>query len=152
MREAVIATGRRWMLVLEPGEEMLSSVTAWAERIGVTAATVDMFFGALRSVRLIATTEPVDDPEPPLPEEVEVAYLEGIGAGSIVTVDGHPRVHLHVAAGAKAQGGVAYAGHVLSAETHYTMEMVVQEIVSPQLRLEPSAEFGIGCVHFEEEA
>jgi predicted DNA-binding protein with PD1-like motif len=136
------------MLVLEPGEEVLATVTRWAEREGVTSATVDMFFGALRSARLIATNGEMADPEPPLPDQVELAYLEGVGAGSIGTVDGRTVVHLHLAAGAKGEAGAAYAGHLLAAETHYTLEMVVQEVLDPVFRLEPDAVFGINCLHF----
>ena len=150
MRATNVTLGRRWMLVLEPGEEVLATVTQWAEREGVTSATVDMFFGALRSARLIATNGEMVDPEPPLPDQVDVTYLEGVGAGSIGTVDGRTVVHLHLAAGAKGEGGAAYAGHLLAAETHYTLEMVVQEVLDPVFRLEPDAAFGINCLHFDE--
>ncbi|MGW9114639.1 PPC domain-containing DNA-binding protein [Microbacterium sp. NPDC055683] len=147
MRSAQIVAGRRWVLVLEPGEELVGTVSAWAERIGVRAATVE-FFGAFRSARLIAATEPVADPEPPLPQQVEVTYLEGVGSGSIGLADGGPSVHLHIAAGVKEQGGAAYAGHLLAAEVHYTVEVVVQEAVGPDFVLRPLPGFGINALHF----
>lgn len=150
MRSAELTLGRRFVVVLDPGEEMLSALAGWAAQHEVASATVDMFFGAFRGVGLIATHEPVADPEPPLPARVDVAYVEGVGAGSIATVDGAPVAHLHIAAGAKDAGGAAYAGHVLHAETHYTVEVVVQEVLAPSFAPEPSAEFGIPCMHFRD--
>ena len=148
MRSAHLTTGRRFLIVLDPGEELLATVSSWAAENGVTSATIDMFFGAFRRIGLIAGHEPVDDPEPPLPASVEVTYLEGVGAGSISTTDGVPRAHLHIAAGVKSAAGAAYAGHVLYAETHYTVELVVQEILEPTFAPQLSAEFGIPCMHF----
>ncbi|MCX6502848.1 MAG: DNA-binding protein [Microbacterium sp.] len=148
MRSAALTTGRRFLVVLDPGEDLLETVSSWAVAHGVTSATIDMFFGAFRRVGLIAADGPIEDPEAPLPASVDVTYLEGVGAGSISTVDGIPRAHLHVAAGVKAEAGAAYAGHVLYAETHYTVELVVQEILAPTFAPRLSPEFGIPCMHF----
>jgi predicted DNA-binding protein with PD1-like motif len=136
MRSAELTLGRRFVVVLEPGEEVLSTLADWCAREGVAQGTLELF-GAFRSLRLIAAHEPVADHEPPLAQSVEVAYLEGSGSGSISTRDGAPRVHLHLAAGAKAEGGAAYAGHVLAAEVHYTAEAVVTEVLSPRFAPAP---------------
>ena len=149
MRSAELTMGRRWVIVLEPGEEVVSSLTRWCAGEGVTAATVDMFFGAFRSARLIASHGQILDPEPPLLDEVEVTYLEGIGSGTVSVVDGAPRVHLHIAAGAKDQAGAAYAGHLLSAETHYTVEIIVHEVVAPAFGLRAHPAHGVNCLIFE---
>lgn len=112
MRSAALTTGRRFLVVLDPGEDLLETVSSWAVANGIISATIDMFFGAFRRVGLIAADGPIEDPEAPLPASVDVTYLEGVGAGSISTVDGIPRAHLHVAAGVKAEAGAPYAGHV----------------------------------------
>ena len=143
MRSAPITTGRQWMLVLEPGEELLETITDWCVRTGVTQGTITLL-GAFRSVRLIGTHGPLDDEEPPLPDAVDVAYVEGSGSGTITTVDGSPKPHIHAAVGA-----AAYAGHVLRAEAHYTVEATVTEVVSPTFVLRPDAEaFGLTSLHF----
>jgi len=148
VRSAPITTGRQWMLVLEPGEELLQTITAWCVRTGVTQGTITLF-GAFRSVRLIGTHAPLDDEEPPLPDAVDVAYVEGSGSGTITTVDGSPKPHIHAAVGVKSQGAAAYAGHVLRAEAHYTVEATVTEVVSPTFVLRPDAEaFGLTSLHF----
>lgn len=148
VRGAQITTGRQWMLVLDPGEELLETITAWCVGAGVAQATVTLF-GAFRSVRLIGTNAPLADEEPPLADAVDIAYLEGVGSGTITSVGGTPRPHIHVAAGVKSQGSTAYAGHLLRGEVHYTVEVTVTEVVSPTFALRPdSATFGLTCLHF----
>jgi predicted DNA-binding protein with PD1-like motif len=150
VRSAELQLGRRFLVVLDSGEEIVAALAAWADENAVAQATVDLFFGAFRSIRLIAAHEPAADPEPPLPAEVEVRYLEGVGSGSISRgADDATRVHLHVAAGAKDEAGLGYAGHVIAAETHYTVEVVVQEVLAPALQSvsDPRA-FGLPTLQF----
>ncbi|WP_341578381.1 PPC domain-containing DNA-binding protein [Microbacterium schleiferi] len=148
MRSAEITTGRQWMLVLDPGEELLETITAWCVSAGVTQATVSLF-GAFRSVRLIGTNAPLADEEPPLADAVDIAYLEGVGSGTITSVGGTPRPHIHVAAGVKSQGSTAYAGHLLRGEVHYTVEVTVIEVISPTFVLRHDTEaFGLTSLHF----
>lgn len=149
MRHAEIAEGRRFVLVLEPGEELLQSLQEWSRREGVRQALIRSFFGAFRQVRFIATEAPIDDEEAPLPDSVEVSYVEGVGSGSIAMHRGEPLVHLHAAVGVKREAALAYAGHVLAAVAHYTVEVVVDEVASPIMLLEPRAESaGINCLTF----
>lgn len=150
VRSALLTTGRQWMLVLEPGEELLEAITAWCVRTEVIQATVTLF-GAFRSVRLIATHAPLADQEPPLADAVDIAYVEGSGSGTVTTVDGSPRPHIHVAVGVKSQGAAAYAGHVLQAQVHYTVEVMVTEVISPTFVLRPDTQaFGLNSLHFAE--
>jgi len=148
VRSALLTTGRQWMLVLEPGEELLETISAWCARTGVAQATVTLF-GAFRSVRLIATNAPLADEEPPLADAVDVSYVEGSGSGTVTTVDASPKPHIHVAVGVKSQGAAAYAGHVLQAEAHYTVEVMVTEVISPTFVLRPDDNaFGLNSLHF----
>lgn len=148
VRSAQIETGRRWVVVLEPGEEILSTVGAWAAREGVDQALVS-FFGAFRWVRMIGAEDPVTDPEPPLPEAVEVAYVEGVGSGSIAPAGTGTRVHLHAAVGVKDQRTAGFAGHILAAEAHYTVEISILEVTSPGFVLEPDERaYGLSSLTF----
>jgi len=54
-----------------------------------------------------------------------------------------------VAAGVKSAAGAAYAGHVLAAEAHYTVEAVVTEVVAPRFVLRPDPRaHGLDCLDF----
>ena len=140
MRSDVITPGRRLLVALEPGDEVLESLAAACAAHGIDQAVVVTFSGAFRTAHLIAGTETPDDPELPLGEVTEVAYTEGIGSGTITREGDEHRVHLHVALGAKDRSGAAYAGHLLHAETHYVVEIVVDEVLAPALRREAHPE------------
>ncbi|UIN30955.1 PCC domain-containing protein [Microbacterium binotii] len=138
MQTAEIQTGRRVVVVLEPGDEILTSLADACRRHGIAQAAISTFSGAFRTVRLIAAETPAADPEAPMPTAVDVPYTEGLGSGTITTAsDGALVVHVHVAVGVKDDAARAYAGHLLSGETHYVVEVVLDEILSPVLERRP---------------
>ncbi|CAN5336557.1 hypothetical protein BH09ACT6_BH09ACT6_08200 [soil metagenome] len=141
-----LTLGRSIGVILQPGDDVLRSIVDACILHRVRQGYVPVFLGAFRSVRLIATTAGLLDPEPPLADAVDVAYTEGIGNGSFSWDEstGEPHVHLHVSVGVKEQGGLAYAGHLLAATTHYTAELVIQEVLSPTMaRVSDPAAFGL---------
>lgn len=138
MQTAEIQTGRRVVVVLEPGDEILASLADACRRHGIAQAAISTFSGAFRTVRLIAAETPATDPEAPMPTAVDVPYSEGLGSGTITSgPDGAVHVHVHVAVGVKDDAARAYAGHLLSGETHYVVEVVLEEILSPALERRP---------------
>jgi predicted DNA-binding protein with PD1-like motif len=149
MRSAYVTPGRRLIAVLEPGEEVLAAVAALCEQHEFRAAAVPVFFGAFTRVTLIGTHEPVADEDAPLPRSVTVEWVEGIGSATVAPgPDGAPAVHLHAAVGRKSAGTAAYAGHVLAAVTHYTVELVVEELTGAALSRRPDpAAHGISTLH-----
>ena len=138
MKTAFARTGRRMLVALEPGDEVLGSLAEACRAAEIDQAVISTFSGAFRSARIIAADHPAADPELPLPEVTEIGYSEGIGSGTILRdEDGTHIVHLHIAFGDKDRSGVAAAGHLLSAETHYVIEVVIDEILDPPLRRAP---------------
>jgi predicted DNA-binding protein with PD1-like motif len=132
VRSAQMLPGRRLLAVLEPGEEVLASLAALCERSQFTAAVIPVFLGAFTSVTLIGTTEPVPDEDVPLPLSTVVEWVEGFGTATVFPgPDGGPAVHLHAAVGRRSTGALGYAGHVLSAVTHYTAEVIIEEVTGP---------------------
>jgi predicted DNA-binding protein with PD1-like motif len=154
MQSAEIIAGRRFAIVLEPGDDVLSELAAACRRHDIAQAAITTLSGAFRVVRLIAAHTPAADPELPMPTAVDVPYSEGVGSGTITRgPDGEPVVHLHVAVGVKDEAGSAAAGHVLFAETHYIVEVVIEEILSPVLHRRPHPQsFGIPILDLRPDA
>jgi predicted DNA-binding protein with PD1-like motif len=138
VRSAEVSPGRRLVAALEPGEEVLAAIGALCGQYEFRAAAVPVFFGAFTRVTLIGTREPVEDEDAPLPQSTTVEWVEGLGAATVAPgEDGGLIVHLHAAVGKKSDGAVGYAGHVLSAVTHYTVELVVEEILGTAIERRP---------------
>lgn len=151
MRSAQMLPGRRLLAALEPGEEVLASLAALCERNEFTAAVIPVFLGAFASVTLIGTNEPVPDEDVPLPRSTVVEWVEGFGTATVLPgPDGAPAVHLHAAVGRRSTGALGYAGHVLSAVTHYTAEVLIEEVTGPLVqRLPDPAAHGLTTLHFQ---
>lgn len=151
MRAAELTVGRRFAVALDPGDEVLEALTKLCAEHDIRQATIPVFSGAFRSARFIAAHTPVDDQEPPLPQEVTVTYTEGIGSGTVMwdADAGRAVPHLHVALGVKNTGATGYAGHLLGGEVHYTAEVVIEEVLSPALlRVSDPRAFNIPTLHF----
>jgi predicted DNA-binding protein with PD1-like motif len=150
VRSAEVSTGRRLIVALEPGEEVLAAIGALCQQQGFRAAIVPVFFGAFTRVTLIGTREPVEDEDAPMPQSTTVEWVEGLGAATVAPGEsGELIVHLHAAVGRKSDGALAYAGHVLSAVTHYTVEAMVEEVLGPLIERRPDpAAHGLNTLRF----
>jgi hypothetical protein len=61
VRSAQVSAGRRLVVALEPGAEVLAAIGALCGQYQFRAAIVPVFFGAFTRVTLIGTREPVED-------------------------------------------------------------------------------------------
>lgn len=155
MQSALLTTGRRLALALEPGDDVLGSIAAACREHGIAQAVIVTCSGAFRRVRLIAAEDDDrPDPEEPMPDHVDVAHVEGIGSGTVTSdADGEPWVHLHLAAGVRGDSGRAVAGHVVEAESQYVVEVALDEVLAPRLLREASAATrGVPALRFAPEA
>ena len=153
MRSQLVRTGRRVLVALEPGDEVLTSIATACRRHDIAQAVVVTFSGAFRDAELIAGDHAPDDPELPSLEVTRVEYTEGIGSGTVTSEAGEHSVHLHVALGAKDRSAAATAGHLLRARTHYVVEVVLDEVLDPPLRRRPHPESsGVPVLTFDDAA
>ncbi|MCI4358546.1 MAG: DUF296 domain-containing protein [Thermoplasmata archaeon] len=100
--------GDRWMLRLEPGEEILDALGRFAQDHRLRAAAIGMGIGQFRS----ATLGYWNGQEYETHEVAEPTELISL-AGSIAEADGRPSVHLHASVGLRTHATVS--GHVLRA-------------------------------------
>lgn len=130
---------RTFALVLDTGDEPVSSIEEWASREGVSAASITAI-GAFEAVVLgYFEWEEKRYLEIPLDDQVEVVSL----LGDIALADGHAKLHAHVVVGAR--DGTARAGHLISGRVRPTLEVVVVE--SPaHLRRVKHAETGLALI------
>lgn len=138
MKSAQLTLGKRLLVTLEPGDEVLGALADACRSHGVRQALITTFSGAFRRVRLIASATAPSDPEAPMTDAVDVLYTEGIGSGTITTSPaGEVIVHVHIAVGDKSASGRAVAGHLLEGQTHYVVEVGIDEVLAPALGRAP---------------
>ena len=130
---------RTFALVLDTGDEPVSSIEQWAAGESVSAASITAI-GAFEGVVLgYFEWEEKRYLEIPMDEQVEVVSL----LGDIALIDGHPKLHAHVVVGAR--DGSAWAGHLMSGRVRPTLEVVVVESPTYLRRVE-DAESGLPLI------
>ena len=131
---------RTFILVLDEGEEAFECITAFAEREGVTAASITAS-GAFR-VATIAFFEFQAKSYRKIPVEVQSEVLSMLGD---VAVDdtGKASLHLHVVLGF--EDGSTKGGHFLEGHVRPTLEVVLRE-TPVGLRRRHRADLGIALI------
>lgn len=113
---------RTFAVILETGDEIVSSLDTFADENGLEAATFKAI-GALSEATLAYFDWDRKEYLPiPVGEQVEVASLTGdIATGP----DGKPAIHVHAVLGKR--DGSAIAGHLKSGTVRPTLEIVLTE-------------------------
>ena len=123
MRAKTIDGGseRTWTLVFDEGDEVMSSLTAFARERQLTAARFTAI-GAFRDATLGYFDWTSKSYEKiPVREQVEVLSL----VGDVALEGGAPKVHAHVVVGKR--DGSAHGGHLLDAHVRPTLEVMLTE-------------------------
>ena len=130
---------RTFAVVLEKGDEVTASLTAFAKEHGLSAAEFTGLGAFSDCVLGFFDWDKKDYRKIPIREQVEVLAL----VGNIALKDGEPKLHPHVTVG-KADG-TAHGGHLLEAHVRPILEVIVTE--SPaHLRREPDEETGLALL------
>ncbi|HZT35628.1 MAG TPA: PPC domain-containing DNA-binding protein [Nitrososphaera sp.] len=116
--------GQSTVLIFETGDEVVSTLTGFAQEQGISAANFTAI-GAFSDAGIgYFDLQKKDYLRNQVNEQVEVVSL----IGDIALDKGVPKVHAHVVLGKR--DGSALGGHLLDAHVRPTLELVLQE--SPQ--------------------
>jgi predicted DNA-binding protein with PD1-like motif len=127
---------RRFVVVLDTGEEAVDCLLAFARENRVTAAAFTGL-GAFRDATLgFFDMEKKDYERIRIDEQVEVVTL----LGNFATKDGEAKLHPHVVVSKR--NGQAFGGHLLEAHVRPTLEVVVTETPA-DLRRQTDPETGL---------
>ncbi len=112
---------RRWMLVLEIGDDPYGAIAEFAAAEDLTAASVSGI-GALSTVTFgWFDPDARDYDRTTLDEQVEVTSL----VGNVTVDDGEPFLHAHITVTSRGRGAVG--GHLFGGRVEPTLEVTVAE-------------------------
>jgi predicted DNA-binding protein with PD1-like motif len=131
---------RTFVVVLETGEEITTSLRKFAERENVHAASFTAIGALSDAVLLYFDWQKKDYQKIPVREQVEVASLIGDVADD---PEGEPGLHIHVVLGTR--DGSARAGHLSEGYVRPTLEVVVSENPA-HLRKVKDSETGLALI------
>lgn len=114
---------RTFAVILETGEEVMASLTSFAESERLNAAQFSAIGAFSDAVLGYFEWEKRDYKRIPVRDQVEVASLNGDVA---IAPDGARALHMHTVLGQR--DGRALAGHLLQAHVRPTLEVVLTEL------------------------
>ncbi|MGA5442426.1 PPC domain-containing DNA-binding protein [Streptomyces griseoincarnatus] len=131
MRTKEITVGRQIMVVLEHGEDFYSGLAEACAKHEIRSGYIPSFVGGFRTARLVGDCRPLENPDAPLWEEVEVEHLEALGGGTLAwnTEENQLAPHIHVAAGIKDASAEGRVSHLLGATVQFICEIPVVEAI-----------------------
>jgi predicted DNA-binding protein with PD1-like motif len=112
-------------VVLDPGDEVIESITGFAEMNSVEAAHLAAIGAFSRATLAWFNLDTNQYERIPVNEQVEVVSL----VGNIAMHEGKPKVHAHVALARRDGSGIG--GHILEAYVRPTLEIFVTEMRGP---------------------
>jgi len=128
-----------WVLVFDRGDQVVSTLTAFAREHAIGAAHFTAI-GAFSRARLgYFRRDTKDYKEIPLDEQVEVLSL----IGDVSLDKGEPKVHAHAVLGTA--DGTARGGHLLEASVWPTLEVVLAQAPS-HLRRKIDPDVGLALI------
>src|ERR1700748_634502 len=142
MKSKLINDGpqKTFVLVLDKGDEVVSSIEGFARERGIAAAQLTGIGACSDAMLGFFDWETKDYRKIPVTEQVEVVSLLGDVA---LGPDGQPALHPHVVV--SRADGIAMGGHLLGAHIRPTLEVVLTE--SPKhLHKRKDAESGLALI------
>ncbi|MGP4111604.1 PPC domain-containing DNA-binding protein [Streptomyces sp. 4N509B] len=135
MRATQFVKGREFVVAFDDGEEFFPALEAFCAEHGVRSGYIPVFLGGFRSARLVGTCGPLEDPDAPLWESVQVEFLEACGSGTLAwdPDDDCLAPHIHLSAGLKGDNAHGRTSHLLEGVVQFINELVVVEVVQPDL-------------------
>jgi len=121
---------KTWVLVFDPGDEVVSAMLAFAKDKGIQSARISAI-GGFREVTLgFFDLDKKEYVERKLLEQVEVMSLIGNFAQ---TPEGESKLHAHVVVGRRDY--TAHGGHLMRAIVNPTLEVMVTDSPAPLARV-----------------
>lgn len=138
MRTHELVTGRTIAVVFDHGEDFFSALQKACADNGIRQGYIPMFIAGLSEANIVGACEKLANPAAPVWSSVHVSNVEAFGAGTLASGPDGVSPHIHLTAGRKEQSAGGLTSHLLSATVQFLTEMIIVEVLSPQITREPN--------------
>jgi predicted DNA-binding protein with PD1-like motif len=134
MKASELKAGRTFGVTFQHGDDFMASLACFCRQNEVRQGYIPMFIAGFAEADIVGTCEKLEDPLAPVWAKVHVTNVEALGCGTIAHDDADGTLpHVHVAVGLKEHSATAHASHLLSAKVQFLTEMLVVEILAPDM-------------------
>jgi predicted DNA-binding protein with PD1-like motif len=131
-----LKTGRFFGLNFDHGEDFFEALAKCCRQNDIRQGYMPMFLAAFSETEIAGTCGRVDDPEAPVRLPVYLEKVEALGCGTLSYDPEKDAIvpHVHVSVGLKQYSAAGYSSHLMSAKVQYLTEMLIVEVVAPEMR------------------
>lgn len=137
MRTHELVIGRTVAVVFDHGEDFFSSLQQACAANGIRQGYIPVFIAGLSDASIVGTCEKLADPAAPVWSSVHLSNVEALGGGTLASGPDGVSPHIHITVGRKEQSADGSTSHLLSATIQFLTEMVIVEVLSPEMTREP---------------
>ncbi|MEO3858421.1 DUF296 domain-containing protein [Acrocarpospora sp. B8E8] len=154
MRATQFTRGREFVVAFDHGEDFFTSLEKFCAEHAIRAGYLPAFVGGFSSAKLVGTCGPLENPEAPLWDHIEVKTLEALGGGTLAWDPDRDCLapHIHVSTGLKEDSADGRTSHLLAAQVQFIAELIIVEIAGPSLtRPRQPSLFDVPLLTFDEQ-
>jgi predicted DNA-binding protein with PD1-like motif len=135
MRSQELTLGRSFAVAFDHGDDFFTALADFCRDNGVHQGYIPGFIAGFSDVQIVGTCDKLDDPNAPVWTKVHLTNVEAFGGGTLAydLVDDRVAPHIHVTVGLKEHSATSHTSHLLGATVQFLTEMLVIEVVAPQM-------------------
>lgn len=137
MRTHNLVLGKTVAVIFDHGEDFFGSLRQACADSGIRQGYIPMFIAGLSDVSIVGTCEKLADPAAPVWSSVQLSNVEALGGGTLASGPDGVNPHIHITVGRKEQSADGSTSHLLSATVQFLNEMIINEVLSPEMTREP---------------
>lgn len=153
MKSAEFRIGRTFGVAFEHGDDFYATLSGFCSENDVRQGYIPMFIAGFARADLVGTCEKLENPQAPVWSKVHLENVEALGGGTIAYDPENRRIlpHIHVTVGMKELSALGHTSHLLSATVQFLVEMIVVEVLSPNmLRIPHPGLFDVPLLSFRD--
>lgn len=151
MKSKELTSGRTFGVTFEHQSDFFRELSLFCEENNVKQGYIPMFIAGFSEVELVGTCSKIKDPNAPVWEKVYLENVEACGCGTIAYDISNQVIspHIHVSTGIKGHSASSHTSHLLSATVLFLVEMIIVEVVQPEMRRVANTELhNIGLLQY----
>ncbi|MET8800836.1 PPC domain-containing DNA-binding protein [Nocardia sp. NPDC004568] len=152
MRAHELRLGRSFGLVFDHGDDFYTALDEFCRTHHIRQGYIPSFIAGFSEVDLVGACDRLDDPAAPVWSKVHLRNVEAFGGGTLAYApdSGELKPHIHVAIGLKEHAASGYTSHLLGATVQFLTEMLVIEVLTPDMTRKPQSDlYNVPLLRFD---
>jgi predicted DNA-binding protein with PD1-like motif len=136
VRSHELTLGRSFGVAFDHGEDFFTALAEFCRANHLRQGYIPVFIAGFAEAEIVGTCGKLDDPQAPVWSSVHLTNIEALGGGTLAYDEASDAVrpYIHLTVGLKQHSALAHTSHLLNAKVQFLTEMLLIEVLAPQMR------------------